>query len=173
MSLQSSLLVPSLPSTALILSHRRPTSGRSTPNLEANLTSLLAAFRATGLPACVAPVHGEPVLRKYDQSSGFRARVDGAGQSLLYVLEMEGMKSVILVGLSLAHCVSSTVHSAGDRGLAVVVVGDAAAAHAAGVVDFVGTAGNVGSGTAWSAETVHGVAMAHLEGELADVVTTA
>ncbi|KAJ6531375.1 Isochorismatase-like protein [Mycena vulgaris] len=209
MSPSSTLLVPGLPSTALIVidvqqAFQHPSflaRERSTPDLEANLTRLLAAFRAKQRPvlhvhhvntknaaslwnegthpagvlpmACVAPVEGEAVLRKYDVSSGFGARVSGSGVGLAEVLAAEGITTVILVGMSSAHCVSSTARSAGDRGLAVVVVGDATAAHAAAVVDFGAAQGDEKDGKGWSAETVHGVSMAHLQGDLADVVTTA
>lgn len=114
------------------------------------------------------------MLRKYDKSSGFGAYLVADGTtSLADVLAARGITTVILVGLSSPHCVSSTARSAGDRGLSVLVVGDATATYAAGVVDFGGAKGDSQEGSLWSAETVHGVAMAHLEGEVADVVTTA
>jgi nicotinamidase-related amidase len=122
----------------------------------------------------VAPIDGEYVLRKYDKSSGFGALLVSDGTtSLADLLGAQGIKTVILVGISSPHCVSSTARSAGDRGFSVIVVGDATATYAAGVVDFGGSKGDSEGGTSWAAETVHGVAMAHLEGELADVVTTA
>ncbi|KAJ7474842.1 Isochorismatase-like protein [Mycena latifolia] len=208
MSPSSPLLIPGLPSTALIVidvqqAFHDPSyvGRRSTPNLEGNLTSLLAAFRAKRLPvihvlhvntknteslwyeatrpdnvrpqACVAPVDGEPVLRKYNLSSGFGARVDGTGESLADVLAAAGVKTVILVGISSAHCVNSTARSAADHGLGVVMVSDATATHAVDVVEFGGAAGDAGGGKMWSAETFHAVALAQLEGEFADVVTTA
>ncbi|KAJ7827123.1 Isochorismatase-like protein [Mycena olivaceomarginata] len=157
---------------------------RSTPNLQPNITALLAAFRAKNLPIIhihhidtekldpegtslwnesthpegvlpqdyVKPQGDEPVLRKYDRSSAFGAHlVSDRTTSLKDILDAQGIKTVILVGQSSAHCVSSTARSAFDLGLSVVVVGDASA----------------------TAETVHGVAMAHLDGDLADVKGTA
>ncbi|KAJ7708322.1 nicotinamidase-like amidase [Mycena rosella] len=122
----------------------------------------------------VAPEAGEPVLRKYDRSSGFGAHLvaDGA-TGLKDVLDAQGIKTLILVGQSSAHCVSSTARSGFDLGFSVVVVGDACATYAAGIPDFSGAVqGDSKEGKAWSAETVHGVAMAHLDGDLADVVGT-
>ncbi|KAJ7803138.1 Isochorismatase-like protein [Mycena olivaceomarginata] len=180
---------------------------RSTPNLQPNITALLAAFRAKNLPIIhihhidtekldpegtslwnesthpegvlpqeyVKPQGDEPVLRKYDRSSAFGAHlVSDRTTSLKDILDAQGIKTVILVGQSSAHCVSSTARSAFDLGLSVVVVGDASATYAAGIPEYSGAAkGDIKDGKAWSAETVHGVAMAHLDGDLADVKGTA
>jgi nicotinamidase-related amidase len=174
---------------------------RSTPNLEPNITSLLAAFRAQGLPIIhihhvntkndsslwyeatrptgvlpmeyVAPKDDELVLRKYSKSSAFGAFLVSDGTtSLSEVLDARGIKTVILVGISSAHCVNSTARSASDLGLSVVVVGDATATHASDAVDFGGTKGDGRDGISWGAETAHAVSMAQLQGEFADVVTT-
>ncbi|KAJ6555217.1 Isochorismatase-like protein [Mycena vulgaris] len=120
----------------------------------------------------VAPHAEEPVLRKYDKSSGFNAHlVTDDTTGLKDILDAQGIKTLILVGQSSPHCVSSTARSGFDLGLSVVVVGDACATYAAGIPDFSGaTPGDSKEGKAWSAETVHGVAMAHLDGDLADVV---
>jgi len=123
----------------------------------------------------VTPHAGEPVLRKYDQSSAFGAQlVSDRTTSLKDVLEAQGIKTVILVGQSSPHCVSSTARSAFDLGLSVVVAGDACATYAtAGIPEFPGVAkGDIKEGKACSAELVHGVAMAHLDGDIADVVGT-
>ncbi|KAJ7111169.1 Isochorismatase-like protein [Mycena crocata] len=122
----------------------------------------------------VAPAAGELVLRKYDKSSGFGAHLISDGTtSLQDVLAAQGVRTVILVGISSAHCVSSTARSAGDRGLDVIVVADGTATHAVSAVDCAGTKGDSKDGSVWCGETVHAVSMAHLDGELADVVTTA
>ncbi|KAF7371162.1 Cysteine hydrolase [Mycena sanguinolenta] len=210
MSPKMSPLVSGLPNTALVvidvqqafnLDPNYLTLERSTPKLESNIASLLAAFRAKNLPIIhihhvntkneksfwyeatrpegvlpmdyVAPQGDEPVLRKYDKSSGFGACLVADGTTLSELLNARGIRTVILVGISSPHCVSSTARSAGDRGFSVVVVGDATATYAASVVDFGGCKGDSEGGNSWGAETVHGVAMAHLHGELANVVTTA
>ncbi|KAF8218002.1 Isochorismatase-like protein [Mycena galopus ATCC 62051] len=124
----------------------------------------------------VKPQEDEPVLRKYDKSSAFGAHLVSDGTtSLKDVLDAQGIKTVILVGLSSPHCVSSSARSGFDLGMSVVVVGDACATYEAGVADYSGAAqGDVKDGKGWSAETVHGVAMAHLDGgDLAHVVGTA
>ncbi|KAJ7171131.1 Isochorismatase-like protein [Mycena filopes] len=122
----------------------------------------------------VQPVGDEPVLRKYDKSSGFGAvLVADRSTPLKDLLDAQGIKTIILVGQSSPHCVSSTARAGFDYGFNVVVVGDACATYAAGVPGFPGaTKGDFKEGKAWSAETVHGVAMAHLDGDLADVVGT-
>ncbi|KAJ6474472.1 Isochorismatase-like protein [Mycena vitilis] len=163
--------------------------GRSTPNLQPNITSLLAEFRSRNLPVIhihhvntkklqerTLVVDGERVLRKFDKSSAFGAFLVSDGMtSLSDVFSAEGVETVILqvVGISSPHCVSSTARSACDQGLSVIVVGDATATHAADVVEVGGSKGDSKDGTLWSAETVHVVAMAHLNDEFANVVTTA
>ncbi|KAK7052517.1 cysteine hydrolase [Favolaschia claudopus] len=123
----------------------------------------------------VQPQGEEPVLRKHDKSSGFNALLVSDGATpLKAVLDKENIKTIILVGMSSPHCVSSTARAGYDAGFSVVVVGDACATFAAGVPDYPGAAkGDYKDGKAWSAEATHGVAMAHLDGDMADVVGTA
>ncbi|KAJ6480144.1 Isochorismatase-like protein [Mycena sanguinolenta] len=210
--MSSPFLVSGLPQTALIVIDVQKAfidpsflqRERSTPELEPNITALLAAFREKNLPIIhihhfdtlvansewneethpegvlpqdyVQPQGDEPVLRKYDKSSAFGAHlVSDRTTSLKDVLDAQGSKTVILVGLSSPHCVSSTARSACDSGFSVVVVGDACATYATTALDhYSGAAkGDSKDGKAWSAETVHGVAMAHLDsGDLAHVVGT-
>ncbi|KAJ7763159.1 Isochorismatase-like protein [Mycena maculata] len=95
----------------------------------------------------VEPQGGEPALLNYDKSSAFGAvLVTDGTTSLVEVLAAQGIKTVILVGISSPHCVSSTARSASDRGFRVVVVGDATATYAEEVVDFGGAEGDVRTG---------------------------
>ncbi|KAJ7262807.1 Isochorismatase-like protein [Mycena rebaudengoi] len=209
-------LLPGLPNTALIVidvqqafvSPSFLARERSTPNLQPNITKLLAAFRAKSLPVIhihhidtsrldpngesdwnekthpegvlpqdyVAPKDGEPVLRKYDKSSGFGATVVGtepaSAQTLKDVLDAQGLTKVVLVGQSSPHCVSSTARAGFDLELGVVVVGDACATYAQGVGNWGSIKGDIKDGKAWSAEVAHAVEMASLDGDLADVVST-
>ncbi|KAJ7202059.1 isochorismatase family protein [Mycena pura] len=213
--MSTTYLVDSLPKTALIvidvqqafLDDMFKNRERSTPNLQPNITALLAGFRAKQLPVIhvhhidtekldpngespfnekthpegvlpqdyVAPQDAEPVLRKFDKSSAFNAhRVGDENTSLKDVLDAGGITTIVLVGLSSPHCVSSSARAGYDLGLKVVVIGDACATFNAGVANYQGSAkGDIKEGKGWSAETVHGVAMAHLDGEFADVVGTA
>ncbi|KAJ7111149.1 Isochorismatase-like protein, partial [Mycena crocata] len=59
----------------------------------------------------VAPANGEPVLRKYNKSSGFGATLVDGTTTLKETLDAKGIKTVILVGQSSPHCVSSTARS--------------------------------------------------------------
>ncbi|KAJ7653096.1 Isochorismatase-like protein [Mycena polygramma] len=123
----------------------------------------------------VKPLGEELVLRKYDKSSGFGALlVTDNTKGLKDVLDAQGITTVVLVGQSSPHCVSSTARAGYDLGLSIVVVGDACATYAAGVPNYPGAAkGDIKEGKSWSAEAVHGVAMAHLDGDIAEVLGTA
>ncbi|KAJ7620954.1 Isochorismatase-like protein [Roridomyces roridus] len=175
----------------------------STPNMESNITALLAAFRAKGLPVIhvhhvnttetgglwneeshpegvrpqdyVAPQPGESVLRKYNKSSGFTALLVTDGRtSLKEVLDAKGINTIVIVGLSSAHCVSSTARSGHDAGFSVVVVGDASGTYGeTPVPKHSSIKGDADGGKAWSAQTAHALALGHLStGELAQVVST-
>ncbi|KAJ7062046.1 Isochorismatase-like protein [Mycena amicta] len=123
----------------------------------------------------VVPLAGELVLRKYDQSSAFNAVfVSDKKTGLKDVLDAQGIKTIILVGFSSPHCVSSTARGGYDAGYKVVVVADGSATFNTSVVtNYQGAVtGDAKEGKGWSAETVHAVAMAHLDGDLADVVGT-
>ncbi|KAJ6590869.1 Isochorismatase-like protein [Mycena sp. CBHHK59/15] len=206
-------LAPGLPHTALVVIDVQQAFNsleflkreRSTPNLQPNITALLAAFRARKVPVLhihhidtdkldptgesawnetthpegvlpqdyVQPVDGEPVLRKYDKSSGFGAHsVTQPTECLHDVLEAQKITTIILVGQSSPHCVSSTARAGSDLGLSVVVVGDACATYALGVGKWGGPKGDINDGKNWSAETAHGVAMAVIDGEFAEVLST-
>ncbi|KAJ7474758.1 Isochorismatase-like protein, partial [Mycena latifolia] len=177
----STYLVSGLPQTALIVIDVQQAfidpsflkRERSTPNMKPNIIALLAVFRTMGLPKF--DPKGESQWNEKTHPEGVLPQdyvVPQAGEP--DVLDAQGIKTIILVGQSSPHCVSSTARAGFDLGLSVVVVGDACATYAAGISDFSGAApGGGGEGKASSAETVHGVAMAHLDGDLADVVGTA
>ena len=153
---------------------------RNNPQAEGNMARLLAEWRRRGWPifhiqhmstepdsplrpelpgnalkAIVAPAGPEPVIQK---------RVNSAfiGTDLRQRLAAAGIAALVLVGLTTDHCVSSTARMAGDLGFRVVVVADASAAHE--------TTGH--DGRRFSAQTVHELALAHLNGEFAQILTT-
>jgi nicotinamidase-related amidase len=153
---------------------------RSNPDAEANVARLLAAWRRAGWPVAhvrhlstsadsplrpggpgceikpeAAPLAGEPLFDK---------RVNGAflGTGLEAYLRERGIGSLVVVGLTADHCVSSTARLAGDLGFDTYVVADATAAFEMAAWD----------GRRFSAEDVHAVALVNLQDEFATIVTT-
>jgi len=153
---------------------------RSCLEAEANIASLLEKFRGSGdhvihihhhgtdpedpfhpdapgsaVQPVAAPANGEPIIIKTG-SSGF------VGTVLQDVLKDAGIEQVILCGATANHCVESTTRSAADLGFRPIYAADA-----------VWTYGLTGpDGASHSAEQIHSVSMATLEGEIASVMRT-
>jgi nicotinamidase-related amidase len=153
---------------------------RSCLEAEENIAALLKKFRGSGdtvvhvhhqgrdpddpfhpdapgsaVQPVAAPAQGESVVLKTG-SSGF------VGTSLRDVLQEAGVERVILCGATANHCVESTTRSAADLGYQPIYVADA-----------VWTYGITGlDGISHSAEQIHSVSMATLEGEIATVKRT-
>jgi len=84
------------------------------------------------------------------------------GTDLKERLDADGIRTVVIVGLTTDHCVSTTVRMAGNLGFDVFVVSDATA-----------TFNKKGfGGQDFPAELIHDTALASLDGEFATVVTT-
>lgn len=154
---------------------------RSCPQAEDNIASLLDRFRTAGNPVVhihhhgtdpddpfhpdapgsavqpvAAPKPNEPVVIKTG-SSGFM------GTPLESILQDTGVERVILCGATANHCVESTTRSAADLGFDPIYVADA-----------VWTYGITGpDGATHSADQIHSVSIATLEGEIAAVKYTA
>ncbi len=153
---------------------------RSNPDAEANMARLLAEWRrqqrtiyhiqhmstkansplrpelpGNAIKAIVAPQADEPVIQK---------QVNNAfvGTDLESRLRSANSRSLVIIGLTTDHCVSTTARMAGDLGYQTVVVADATAAHERQSYD----------GKFYSAETVHELALANLHQEFATVLTT-
>lgn len=119
-------------------------------------TSLLHASNAgNDFMDIVKPLDGEPVIKK-DVNSAF------IGTDLKARLEADGIKTLVIVGFTTDHCVSTTVRMAGNLGFAVFVVSDATATFNKKGLD----------GQDFPAALIHDTALASLEGEFATVVTT-
>jgi nicotinamidase-related amidase len=154
---------------------------RNNPDAEAKIATLMSAWRSTGRPVVhvqhdsvnprsplrpgqagnavkpeAAPLDGEPVLRKKVNSAFIGTDLDAR-------LRAEGIDTVVVVGLTTDHCVSTTVRMAANLGFRAVVVSDATATFARTGPD----------GARWGAEVMHGVALASLNDEFAAVVDTA
>ena len=156
----------------------RPELGRrNNPGAEEQAARLLAAWRQSGRPvvhvrhmsvepdsplrpglpgneikAIVRPEPGEPVVEKSTNSAFI-------GTDLERQLRAEGIETLVVVGLTTEHCVSSTARMAGDLGFETYVVSDATA-------NF----GHTGpDGESFTAEQVHGVSLASLHEEFATI----
>lgn len=154
---------------------------RNNPEAESNIARLLAAWRNSERPvrhvvhdsvepnsllrpdspgnavqAVAAPKGAEPVYHKH-VNSGF------IGTNLEKDLREAGIDTLVIVGLTTNHCVSTTARMAGNLGFTTYVVSDATASFARSALD----------GTIRSAEAVHSAALSDLHQEFATVVDTA
>ena len=154
---------------------------RNNPDAERRMLDLLAAWRQRGWPVVHvqhdsvepdSPLRaeraGNAVKPGFEPATGeplFRKTVNSAfiGTGLEAHLREAGIGSLVVVGLTTDHCVSTSVRMAGNLGFDVIVVEDATA-----TFERTGPAGDV-----WSAEQMHRVALASLHGEFARVASTA
>ena len=148
---------------------------RNNPEAEANIERIIAAWREAGRPvyhvfhdsvspgsplrpdvpgnapkAEAAPVEGEPVYRKSVNSAFI-------GTSLEADLRSAGIDTVVVVGLTTNHCVSTTVRMAGNLGFETLLVADATATFDRAALD----------GRKRPAQEVHEAALSDLQGEFA------
>ncbi len=153
---------------------------RNNPDAEANIARLIAVWRRDGRPIRhvhhssrsaaghffrgtpghrpkpeALPVSGEPIYLK-EVNSGF------IGTTLERDLRTQGIESLVLVGLTTNHCVSTTARMAGNLGFVAYVVQDATAAF-----DRLGLDGKMRS-----AADVHAAALSDLAREFAAIVHT-
>lgn len=156
-------------------------AGRGQPEAEANLQALLSAWRERRLPVVhirhdstdlqspyragtagnafkpeVEPVLGEPVIDKRTNNAFI-------GTDLMDVLDELQIRALVVGGVLLENSVDATVRMAANLGFEVIVAQDAVASMAR--TDL--------QGRHWSAEDVHALSLAVLEGEYARVKTTA
>jgi nicotinamidase-related amidase len=154
--------------------------GRCNPDAEVHVASLLALFRARGLPVfhvwhtdtdpasshrkglpgadpmpCALPLEGEQVFWKSGSSAFSRTGLDPA-------LRRTGIKRVVVVGAVAAYCVASTARAGADIGFDIVLPSEALLgfdlpSHDGGQID---------------ANTALRVTLATLAPDFAQVVTT-
>lgn len=151
--------------------------GRNNPEAEACAARLLSFWREQNLPLfhirhrgtppsplspgtagndfkdAVLPLEGEPVLEK-ETNSAFM------GTALHEKLQASGVTTLVLVGLTTAHCVSSTARMAGNLGYHTYVISDATA-----TFDTLGP-----DGIKYEADLVHRICLASLHREFATVL---
>jgi nicotinamidase-related amidase len=152
---------------------------RNNPDAERNIAALLTAWRAAGWPVIhvqhmsqnpesplrphlpgnafkpeALPREGEPVFRKTVNTAFI-------GTTLEDHLRQQGISSLVMVGLTTDHCVSSSARMAANLGFDVSVVADATATHERTGPD----------GVRYSADEMHRTALASLHGEFGQVVS--
>ncbi|WDF79761.1 cysteine hydrolase family protein [Mucilaginibacter sp. KACC 22773] len=153
---------------------------RNNPDAEVNARKLLDYWRANNLPLfhiqrcsanpnsllaegnpgnahkeIVKPLPGETVIKKSVNSSFI-------GTNLQQQLDAAGIDTMVIVGLTTEHCVSTTARMAGNFGYHTFVVADATAAFAKTGI----------KGEHYDAETIHLTALAQINNEFATVLNT-
>lgn len=154
---------------------------RNNPQAESNIARLLAVWRRSGRPirhvvhdsvepnsllrpdssgnaiqASASPRDGEPVYRKHVNSAFIGTKLESD-------LRHDRIDTLVIVGLTTNHCVSTTARMSGNLGFTTFVVSDATASFARPALD----------GTLRPAEAVHAAALSDLHGEFATVIDTA
>lgn len=153
---------------------------RNNPDAELRAGELLNIWRENGLPifhiqhcstTLISPLHetnpgnrfnnlvmpgeGEPVIKK-NVNSAF------IGTDLQARLDEAKIMTLVIVGLTTDHCISTTTRMAGNLGYETFLVEDATATFNKKGVD----------GQNYPAELIHATALASLNNEFATVVTT-
>jgi nicotinamidase-related amidase len=154
--------------------------GRNNPTAEANIAVLLAVWRSAGAPVIhvhhdspspagllrpgtpgnapkpeAVPLPGERVYRKRVNSAFIGTGLEGD-------LRARGVETLVIVGLTTNHCVSTTARMAGNLGFDTLVVRDATATFGRTHLD----------GRFRPAAEVHDAALSDLDEEFAEVVDT-
>ena len=154
---------------------------RNNPDAEKKIASLLAAWRERSMPVFhvhhinpkstslfnpasvgsvvkeeARPLPGEPVFVKSVNSAFI-------GTDLEAQLRANRITTLVIVGITTDHCVSTTARMAGNLGFSTYVVSDATA-----TFERIGPGGRH-----WSAEIMHDTALASLHEEFATIVSEA
>lgn len=144
-----------------LLTHWR---ARSLPVVHVRHISVLPGSPLTGngttFKSQVTPIAGEAIFEKSVNSAFI-------GTDLQTHLDELGAKDLTICGLTTPHCVSTTARMAANFGYNVKLVEDACAAFTSNADT------SFDDGPPLTADDIHRTALAHLNGEFADVVKTA
>lgn len=153
---------------------------RNNPDAELNIARLLAYWRQHNLPIihvqhCSLEPHSllrpempgheiQDAVRPLDGEQLFKKTVHSAfiGTGLQDYLHQQGIQSLVVVGLTTDHCVSTTTRMAADLGFKVTLVADATAAFE--------RAGR--NGTYYTGEDIHTINLVSLDREFCRVTDT-
>jgi nicotinamidase-related amidase len=153
---------------------------RNNLNAEKNAADLLKLWREKGLPVfhikhCssipTSPLHEanegnefKEIVKPLDKEPIIKKNVNSAfiGTTLKEQLDDAKITTLVIVGLTTDHCVSTTTRMAGNLGFNTLLVSDATAAF-----NKIGP-----DGKNYPAELIHETALASLHKEFAEVVTT-
>jgi len=103
----------------------------------------------------VKPIDGEPVIIK-EVNSGF------IGTDLKDQLDAQDIKTLVILGLTTNHCISTTTRMAGNLGYDTILIADATA-----TFDRKGINGEI-----FAAELIHQTTLANLQEEFAEILNT-
>ena len=153
---------------------------RNNPGMEECIADLLSAWRTSGRPIVhvqhMSTDPGSP-LRPDQPGNSFKAEfAPGPGERVIQKrvhscfigtpleeeLRAAGHRTLVIVGLTTNHCISTSARMAANLGFDTWVVSDATA-----TFDRVGP-----DGIRYPAELVHAIALSDLQGEFATVVDT-
>lgn len=153
---------------------------RNNPDAERNIEILLAAWRKAGLPVVHVRhisrspdspfwpgqpgAEFQPELAPLDEEHVVEKNVPDAfiHTGLERWLHVRGVRQLVIVGVSTSNSVESTARTAGNLGFKTTVVSDATFAFAK--ADY--------AGVPRSADEVHAMSLANLDGEYAIVMPT-
>jgi len=152
---------------------------RNNPSAEENMDTLLKWFRSNRMPTIhVQHLSTEPSSPLCPGQPGvefmegtrpqlgeriFQKTVNSAfiGTDLCTYLKTEGVSTLVLIGFTTDHCVSTGARMAANLGFKVFVVADATVAFE-----------RIGMNGKYSPELVHDVSLSSLSGEFAQIVNT-
>ena len=153
---------------------------RNNPEAEENCGRLLGYFREKKLPVfhvkhnstnLSSPLHPSkmsndfhPAVQPLINEPIFEKTVNSAfiGTDLEAQLKAQGISDLVIAGLTIEHCISTSVRMASNLGFNVVLVSDATAAF-----DKIGYDGNT-----YSADVIFHAELANLKDEFAQIMNT-